>query len=122
MADLDRPVTHRELRSELEAVLKTLATKDDLKAFATKEEQEALRGEMAAGFADMRAYVEFSTSELKRHFDIVAENFRDQFANLYDWTLATTTALGNRTSALEVGQRTLETRVTRLESRRKKPH
>lgn len=52
----------------------------------------------------------------------MAESFRDQFANLYDWTLATTTALGNRTTTLEVGQRTLETRVTRMESRRKKPH
>lgn len=109
MADLDRPVTHRELRAELEA-------------FATKEELRALREEMAAGFADMRAYVEFSTNELKRHFDIVTERFRDEFANLYDWTVATTTTLGNRTTTLEAGHRTLETRVTRLESRRKKPH
>ena len=66
MTDLDRPVTHRELRAELEAVLKTLATKEDLKAFATKDDLHALR------------------EELRTHFDMAAESFREQFANLYD--------------------------------------
>ena len=83
MTDLDRPLTvreFREFRAELEA------------RFATKDDLHALR------------------EELRTHFDMVAESFRDQFANLYDWTLATTTALGNRTMTLEVGQRTLETR------------
>ncbi len=69
MTDLDGPLTvgeFREFRADLEA------------RFATKDELEALRAEMAAGFADIRACVEFSTNELRRRFDIVTETFRDQ--------------------------------------------
>jgi hypothetical protein len=53
----------------------------------------------------MRGYVDFSVKssrdELRTHFDVVAESFRSEFRSLYDWTLATTTALAKRIEALE---------------------
>ena len=75
MADLDRPVTRREMRAELEIVLKTLATKDDLKAFATKEDLKAF-----ATKDDLKALRE----ELRTHFDIVAESLRVEFRSVID--------------------------------------
>ena len=66
---------------------------------------EQLRTEMSTGFAEMRAYVDFSLKsvrdELRVHFDLTAESFRSEFRNLYDWTLATTTSLATRVEALE---------------------
>ena len=66
---------------------------------------EQLRTEMSSGFAEMRAYVDFSfkavRDELRMHFDLTAESFRSEFRNLYDWTLATTTSLATRVEALE---------------------
>jgi hypothetical protein len=50
--------------------------------------------------------------ELRRHFDVVAERFHGDFANLFDWAQSTTSATGTRVDDLE-------TRVTRLEQRRK---
>jgi len=61
--------------------------------------------------------------ELRRHFDVVVESFKTEFGNLYDWTRATTSSLALRIDRLETshGSRllTLETRVNRLEKRRK---
>jgi hypothetical protein len=130
MTELDRPMTRRDFRAELDAVLKTLATKEDLKAFATKEDLkafatkedlkafatkedlEALRAETSAGFADMRAFVEFALmavrDDMRRYVDVMMEGFRTEFRSLYDWTAATTTTLSSRIDRLE-------TRVTNLE-------
>jgi hypothetical protein len=83
MADLDRPVTLRELRSEL----------------------EQLRTEMATGFAEMRGYVDFSTNslrdELRTHFDVTTESLRADFRNMFDWMKANMTSVTSRVEALE---------------------
>ena len=108
MEDLDRPLTVREFREfrvDLEA---RFATKDDLKAFATKEDLKAF-----ATKDDLKATRDELRDELRRHIDMMVENFRTEFKNLYDWTVATTNGLDTRTGALE-------TRVTRLETRRRK--
>jgi hypothetical protein len=104
MADLDRPITFRELRSEL----------------------EELRTEMATGFAEMRGYVDFSVKtsrdELRTHFDVIAESLRADFRNMFDWMKANMTSVTGRVDALETGHgarlTSLETRVTKLETGR----
>jgi hypothetical protein len=112
MTDPDRPVTRRELREELEAVLRTLATKDDLKAFATKEDLKAYptRDEMNARF-----------DELRTHFNVVAGSFKSEFRNLHDWVEANTNSLAARVEKIETGHGArllaLETRMTRCEAR-----
>lgn len=97
MTDLDQPVTRRELRQELEAVLKNLATKDDLKAMS---------------------------EDLRRHFNTVAESFKADFNLLHDWVEANTNSLAERVEQLETGHGSrlfaLETRVTALEVPRSK--
>ena len=100
--DSDRPVTHRELREELKA----FATKEDLKAFATLEDLKAVR------------------DELRTHFNVVAEKFKEECHILFDGLNATTGSLGTRVETIETvhGARllSLETRVTQLEARPKR--
>ena len=100
MTDPDRSMTRRELREELETVLKTLATKEDLKA----------------GLRELR-------DELRTHFNVVAEHFRSEFGSLHDWVEANTTSLATRVEQLENGHGarllSLEGRVTHLENRPK---
>jgi hypothetical protein len=146
MADLDRPATLRDLRdlrvelrselrsefrSELRSELQRFATKEELRTelaalraeLATKVElqaaKEELRTEMSSGFADLRAYIDFSSTTLRNHFDLTAENFRTEFRGLFDWVHANTTSLATRVEALETGHgarlTSVETRVTRLE-------
>jgi hypothetical protein len=79
MTDLDRPVTRRELREEL-------------KAFATKDDLRVMRDECCAHF-----------DELRTHFDMVAEGFKADFAKLYDWTVVSTNSLVNRLETTETG-------------------
>jgi hypothetical protein len=61
--------------------------------------------------------------KLRSHFDVVAESFRADFANLFDWTKVTTSAIGERLDGLEHNDAnrltSVESRVTRLERRRK---
>jgi len=101
MEDLDRPATRRDLVA-LEAAMKA-----DLGALqaAMKADQVALE------------------TRLRRHFDVVVEAFKTEFGSLYDWTHATVSSLDKRVGHLETdhGGRLLgvETRVTRLEKRRK---
>lgn len=115
MTDLDQPVTRRELRQELEAVLKNLATKDDLKVFATKDNLKAF-----ATKDDLKAMSE----DLRRHFNTVAESFKADFNLLHDWVEANTSSLAERVGQLETGHGSrlfaLETRVTALEVPRSK--
>jgi hypothetical protein len=107
--------------------LKTFATKDDLKAFPTKDDLKAYptRDEIKE---ELKAYatkadLDARFEELRRHFDMTAERFETQFNNLFDWTSASTSSLGRRVTDLETnhGGRllNLETRVTRIEKRRK---
>ena len=116
MADLDRPVTLRELRSELGSLRSELRSE-------FRPEFEELRTEMATGFAEMRAYVDFSTNslrdELRTHFDVIAESLRADFRNMFDWMKANLTSVTSRVEALETGRDArlsgLEARVTKLE-------
>jgi len=134
MTDLDQPATKRDLVA-LEAATKrdlaalsdatkrdvaalAAATKRDVAALAATTKRECVA--LAAATKDDLAAVE---ARLRRHFDVVVESFKAEFHNLYDWTHATTSTLGQRVDHLESnhGSRllTLETRVTRLEKRRK---
>jgi hypothetical protein len=108
MADLDRPVTRRELRAELQEL---------------RSELEDLRTEMATGFAEMRGYVDFSVKslrdELRTHFDVIAESLRGDCRDMFDWMKANMTSVTSRGDVLETGHgerlTTLEGRVTKLE-------
>src|SRR5712664_1293528 len=85
MANLDRPVTRRELREEVQEKLQVLATKEELQVLATKEDLRKLR------------------DELRTHFDVVAESFKSQFGALHDWVEANTNSLATRVEQLENG-------------------
>jgi hypothetical protein len=128
MTDPDRPVTRRELREELEDVLRTLATKEDFKAFATKEDLKlyATKEDLKA-FATKEDLKAFATKEdlklyatkedlkahptreemnrrfdeLRTHFDVVAESFKSEFRNLHDWVEANTKGLAKRIDKIE---------------------
>jgi hypothetical protein len=104
MADLDRPVTRRELRAELQELRTDLGTE-----FATKEDLrtqlQSLRNEMATGFAEMRGSVDFSVKsqrgELRTHFEVVAESLRGDLRNMFDWMKANMAGVTTRLDALE---------------------
>src|SRR5438876_3278505 len=108
MPDLDRPATLRQLREELNNALQGYPTKEDAKAFLTKEDAKAfltkedakafLTKEDAKAFLtkeDAKAFLTkedgkaFATKddlnslrdELRTHFDVVAEQFKSDFAN-----------------------------------------
>ena len=112
MTDLDRPATKRDLAAV------TDATRRECVALA-----EATRRECVALAAATKADLAAVEDRLRRHFDVVVVSFKAEFHKLYDWTHATTSTLGARVDRLESnhGSRllTLETRVTRLEKRRK---
>ena len=101
------------------------ATKDDLRALdaATKDDLHALDAARQRDLRDFEEKVNARFDELHRHFDVAIESFKTEFASLYDWTLATTSSVDRRVTHLETdhGRRLLglETRVTRLEKRRK---
>ena len=122
MEDLDRPATRRDLVA-LEA-----ATKADLGALQTAMKdlgalQAAMKADLGALQAAMKGDQLALETRLRRHFDVVVEAFKTEFGSLYDWTHATVSSLDKRVGHLETdhGGRLLgvETRVTRLEKRRK---
>jgi hypothetical protein len=106
--DLDQPSTRRDIR----ALDKSLCEEMILR-------EAAIRAEIRA--RDERIDERFD--ELRRHFDLIVESFKTEFRNLYDWTHATTSALSARLDHVENDHGTrllsVETRVTRLERRRK---
>ena len=59
--------------------------------------------------------------ELRTHFDVVAESFKNDFRNLHDWVEANTKGLARRIDTIETehGARLpgLETRMSRREAR-----
>jgi type I site-specific restriction-modification system R (restriction) subunit len=139
MAERDLPVTAGELREQLNAALQDYATKDDLKDLraATKEDLKDLRAAMKEDLKDLRASLDedlrrYATKddllavrdELRTHFDAVTERFTDEFRYLHDWVDANTNGLAVRVGALETGHGarllSLETRVTSLESQRRR--
>jgi hypothetical protein len=132
MSDLDRPVTRRELRAELQEFRaevrgelqefrtelrgELLDFRTELRgefraAFATKADllaaTEELRTEMSTGFAEMRGYVDFSVKssrdDLRTHFDVVAESLRGDIHNVIDWLKANLNGMMSRVDALETG-------------------
>jgi hypothetical protein len=130
MTNLHQPVTRSELREELKAFatkedLKAFATREDLKAFATKEDLKAF-----ATKEDLKAFATRDDllamrDELRTHFNVVAESFKSDLANLYDWTQTSVDSLGVRVGAIETGHGgrllSLETRVTSLELKQPPP-
>jgi hypothetical protein len=145
MEDLDRPATRRDLVALEGATKRDLlalegATKRDLLALeaATKADLSALQAAMKADLSAFQAAMKADLGEfqaamkadqlavetrLRRHFDVVVEAFKTELGSLYDWTHATVSSLDKRVGHLETdhGGRLLgvETRVTRLEKRRK---
>jgi hypothetical protein len=113
-----------DFRVGVNARMETFATKEELRAGL-----EAVRSDLAEGFAEMRAYVEASVisseERLRTHFDVVAESFRSEFRNLYDWTHTNISGVATRVDSLETthGARleSLDLRVTRLETDSKPP-
>ena len=71
----------------------------------------------------MERRVDSRFDELKRHFDMVAEQFRTEFNNLFDRAHATTSRLGERVDRLAENHRArldaVELRVDALEKRRR---
>jgi hypothetical protein len=135
MPDLDRPVTRRELRAELQefraGLHAELATKTELRTeLATIE--TALRGELASKAAleaakiELRDHIDATMKsfrdEIRTHFHMVAESLRDDIRNMFDWMKTNINGGTRRVDALETdhGTRltTLETRVTKLEADR----
>ena len=114
MTDLDRPVTRRELREELEVTRRELRKELEVTRHELREELQA-----CATKEDLKA----GLRELRTHFDVVAESFKSDFNSLYDWTVANTNILTKRVRHIEVGHgsrlQSLETRVTQLKKRRK---
>lgn len=115
MMDLDAPATRRDvadLRHDME------------RRFAQVDARfDASERRVDARFDELERRFETRVTDLHRHFDVVAESFKTEFRNLFDWTHATTSSLGERLDNLERdhGARldSLDTRVTRLERRRK---
>jgi hypothetical protein len=89
-AELDQPATRRDIH----------------------ELRHELRHELATARHELERRLDDRSAELRRHFDVVAESFKADFANLFDWVQSTTSTIGERVDGLE-------SRVTRLERRRK---
>jgi hypothetical protein len=91
------PATRRELREELEAVLKALATKEDLKA----------------GLADLR-------EELRTHFKVMLEELEKTGKIFYEGLRSAQDETHALVKRIEKGHgerlTSLETRVTRIEN------
>jgi hypothetical protein len=139
MTEPDRPVTRRELRQELEWLLRHVVTKDDAKAFVTRKDAKAFatkqdlkayatKDDLAAFGdqlrADFQKALAATRDELRTHFSVTTEAFKDEFRKLYDWSLANFGGLSKRVEAIETGHESrlfsLETRVTSVEHRRKR--
>jgi hypothetical protein len=118
--DLNAFATKEDLKAfATKEDLKAFATKEDLKAFATKDDLKAFPTK-----DDLKAFATKDDllamrDELRTHFDMVAESFKSDLANLYDWTQTSVGSLGVRVGAIETGHGgrllSLETRVTSLE-------
>lgn len=81
--------------ARVEQFLPTVATKDDLKAFPTRDEMHE------------------SAATTRAHFDVIAESLRDEIRMALEGHVATT----SRIETLEHGHGRLDRRVTALEAR-----
>lgn len=103
--ELDRPATRRDLRLDVQRLEERLSSLERHVDDKLSSQSEELRH-----YLDDR--LRNQSEELRRHFNVVAESFRADFANLFDWTQSTTSTMGSRIDGVEA-------RVTRLERRRK---
>ncbi len=98
--------------NEMDAHLDQPATRRDVRELRTDVGE--LRDATRRDLIELR-------EELRRHFDVVAESFKTEFKNSFDWAEATTSSTGTRVDEIEAehGARlsSLELRVTRLEHR-----
>ena len=87
-------------------------------------DQPATRRDLLELRRDLRDELRSEISQLHTHFDVVAESFRADFRNLFDWTQATTTSLGGRLDVVErdhgQGLRDLDLRVRALEREKRR--
>lgn len=118
-------VTQNELRKELARFatkkdlerfatkkdLERFATKEDFERFATKEELSALREETAAGFADLRRYMEVLYEDLKGTLQTVLDTIIGRLDRR-------DVAVDQRLDGHERRLTSVEGRVTSLEHRR----
>ena len=110
MSNLDRPLTRREFRAELQVALRTVATNDDLRPFATKEDLKAyatkeelnaglqrIREEMNARFAEVhvdmdarfaqvREEMSSGFAELRGYIEFSATSVRNELRSHFDLT------------------------------------
>jgi hypothetical protein len=97
--------------ARVEQFLPSVATKDDLKAFATKDDLTQLKRDLEATFAT-KAELREEGERTRRHFDVVAEALRDDLKLALEGNMALT----SRVESLERGHDRLERRVTVLET------
>ena len=95
----------------------------DLDQPATRRDVQALETATRRDLLALEARVDTRFDELRRHFDVVAESFKTEFRNLFDWTQTTTSTLGGRLDRLEVDHQarvgSVELHVAQLERLRK---
>ena len=118
--------TRRDLRAHEEAMRGALLAQEEATRRDLLEHKEATRGDLLAIEArvDKRFdQIDGRMEDLRRHFDMVAENFDTKFSHLFDWTQATTSTLGGRLDRLEQDHQTrvgsVELPVTQLEQQLK---
>ena len=119
-ADLDRPATRRDLRA-LEARFGRVDERFE-GIDARFDRIDARFERIDERFKQTEELILEVEARLKRHFDLVAEESRAQFANLFDWVRGTTTTLGERLDSLESehGRRldNADARLTAIELRK----
>ena len=110
--ELDQPATRRDLLTLEEKLRRHMDDRSDELRRHMADRSDELRRHMEDRSDQLRRHMDDRSDELRRHFDVVAESFKSDFANLFDWTQSTTSTMGGRIDGLE-------SRVTRLEPRRK---
>jgi predicted nuclease with TOPRIM domain len=128
MIDLDQPATRRDLKEMSDRIDVRFQQVD-----ARFEQIDARFERIDARFEQIDARfhqidgrfgrIDERFGELRNHFDVVAESFKTEFRNLFDFVHATTSSLGARLDRLESnhGARllALETRMALVKKRRK---
>ena len=124
--DLDQPATRRDLRAlrgEVHELGTALRGEIGELGASLRGEMSALEGSLRADIRALDTKIDERTADLRRHFDVTAEQFKAEFKNLFDWTNSTTSGLGTRLDRVETTHEarltSVELRVTRLERRRK---
>ena len=111
MADLSELETQikniDERTARIEEILPTLATKDDLKAFATKDDLKAY-----ATKDDVREEGE----RTRRHFDVVAEQMKQDIALIAEGQKSLATSVNSRFREVDTELTSHDKRLMKLEA------